>query len=879
MKIIKPQRLALSTKVFEDGRESYLVVTAMAFFAFDAPTSLLTEIAMWKFAAEELGKDAALDAGMPKPRGELLLTGKAYPLGGARPACSVRAKLGAVDKTLYAVGKRVWKFGAPSEPEPFTEMAISYENAFGGPEYAENPLGKGMAPIMSDVGEVHPLPNIEDPKQLLQSPGERPALPAGFGPYDLTWPQRFSKMGTYDQAWLKERYPGFAADFELGFFNTAPLDQQIDGYFKGDEAFRLEHLHPSKPVLEGKLPAVRARIFVNGAAEGVALRDVPMRAETVHLFPHAERGILVFRGMLKVTEDDASDVRHLVAGFEALGQPKPASHYEVVLAQRLDRTSAHLYMLRDRDLLPAHLAKAPRVDEADAAPFRDERLFEQNARRRVELEMEKLRESLRAEGLDPNDHMPAELPAEPEVPDLDDLPDFVSRMEAEADAAIADAEKKRAQAMDEARAACAEQGVDLDAAIAAQQKLGGGPPKFSAERELASLREQKALADRAGVVLPHVDAQLADGTLETRLRAAEAALINTYRSYGHYFVPASPLEGAEADAARQRFLAARQAGASFAGLDLTGIDLSNVELSGVNLSGAFLESAKLVGSDLRGADLSNAVLARADLSRAKLSAANLSAANLGSARLEKADLTGGVKAKDAVFTKAELRDADFTGADLTGADLSDAVFAETRFDHVKAPGATFLKSDLTGLSLLGADLSDAVFLEANAAGVDFRNARLDKASFVTVRAEKANFHGAKLDGVRVVKGSTFEGADFTEASLEGALLRDVALRGADFTRARLSGADLSGADLRDAKLRSVVAVGARFVKSNLAKANLSRSDLMDAILQRANLRGALLDRANLHRADMLRVEVDGDTSTKGANLSLIRFVEARKAHG
>lgn len=879
MKAIKPQRLGLATKVFEDRQEPYLVVTAMAFFSFEPPGSLLPEIAMWKLAAVELGKDAALDAGMPKPRGELLITGRAHPPGGARPACSVRAKLGAIDKTLYAVGNRHWRFGAPTEPEAFTVMPISYENAFGGPEYEPNPLGKGSASQKGEKGEIHVLPNIEDPKHLLQSPKERPPLPSGFGPYELTWPQRYSKMGTYDDKWLKERYPGFAADFDLTFFNTAPQDQQIEGYFRGDEPFTLENLHAGKSGIEAKLPGIRARVFINSDPDQVTLREMLMHAETVHLFPHAERGILFFRGMLKVAEDDAADVRHLIAGFEALDDPKPASHYELVLSQRLDREKGHLYMLRDRDLLPASMAKPVRDDEEADAPFKDEKLFQKNCRRRVEFEMERARERLRAEGLNPDEHMPAELAPERKSGDLDELPELVERVEAEADAAVADAEKLRTAAMEEARRTCAEHGVDLDEVIAAQMKKGGGPPKFSADAQLEGLREQKALADRAGVTLPVLEAQLADGSLEEKLRKVERALFETYRSYAHFFPAASTLEGESADDARKRFVADREAGTSFAGRDLTGIDLSNLNLEGADFRGAFLESANLSGSDLRGADLSSAVLARADLTRAHLSGANLTSTNLGEAILDHADLSGGIRATGVVLTKANLAHADFTGADLSGADFRDAVFAGTCFDDVTAPDSTFLKSNLTGLSCVRADLHESVFLEVSVAGVDFRGANLSKASFVMVNGDKASFHGAKVDGLRVVKDCSFEGADFAGAVMDGALLRDVKLRGSDFSSARLSGADLSGADLRDAKMKRVVAVGALFVKADLRKADLSRSDLMDAVLQRANLRGTNLEKANLFRADMMRVEVDGETSTKGANLKKLRFVEAKKPHG
>ncbi len=159
-----------------------------------------------------------------------------------------------------------------SAPEPFTEMPVSWRNAFGGDGYAENPLGKGFAPIQSSGASVHALPNIEDPGHLIKASGDRPTA-VGFEGYDLTWPQRASKAGTYDDAWFKHERPGFPRDFDPSYFNTAPIDQQIEGYFRGDEGFVIENMHPDQPRLEGELPGVATRCFItqkDGEGEGCA---------------------------------------------------------------------------------------------------------------------------------------------------------------------------------------------------------------------------------------------------------------------------------------------------------------------------------------------------------------------------------------------------------------------------------------------------------------------------------------------------------------------------------------------------------------------------------------------------------------------------------
>lgn len=400
MKTIKPQKISVLHRTFEASGSFNLCVTAMVAAPFDAPESPLHEAALWKMLAAELGKDVAPDACMPKARSEVLVNGRAYPRGGARPACSVRLKMGAVDKTLWVVGDRTWdRSGAATDPVPFAEMPLTWARAFGGPGYGANPTGKGVAPVKGELGETHPLPNVEDPKRLVGSPKDRP-VPAGFAAYDLTWPERYAQAGTYDDAWLKNQFPGLPLDFDFAFHNTAPPDQRIDGHFRGGEAFTLENMHPQKPVQEGRLPRLLARVFLN--LRGGELREVAMRLDTVQLFPGAERVVLLFRGVTRVAEEDASDVLQLIAACEAPGAPRPVEHYRAVLAERLDKKLGALAALRDGDLMPPGPGAKVALDEiADpdlAAPH--ESLLRKNLRRRLEHEHAEARARIQARGLE-----------------------------------------------------------------------------------------------------------------------------------------------------------------------------------------------------------------------------------------------------------------------------------------------------------------------------------------------------------------------------------------------------------------------------------------------------------------------------------------------
>lgn len=881
MKVIKPLRLGVLYRVVEHHRRLHLAVGILAYFPFSAPPALLSEAGMWTFVAGELG-GAPLDVGMAKALREVVVTGKAFaPERTAAPSCRVRVAVGPIDKALHVFGDRHWKTTVPSDPAPFLEMAIRYENAFGGPGYALNPIGKGFAPP-EERGALHMLPNIEDPKVPVRAPKDRPP-PAGLGAFDPMWPQRRATSGTYDERWFQEVYPGYPDDMDWTTFNTVPEDQRTREALRGDEAVRIENMHPEKAVLETALPGVAGRCFVtqkSGAEE--VFREVPMAVETVHLFPHAERGVVVFRGVIPVTEEDAADILHLVVAAERLGKAKPLEHYRTVLAQRLDKAKAHLFALRDRDLLPEAEegdAPPPETDAVDEMKKLLERegLVEKHARRRAELELERAREQLREQGIDPDLHVPKELPAAEPAPGLEQLPDFVERMEKMAEEKKAEAEAKRKEAEAEARAVCEAHGLDYDALREAEEKKSGGPPKFTAKGQMEHLREVLEMAQNAGVDLPHVEAQLTDPGLRAKQEEVEAKLRDVYVRFAHEMPPAPAADAEAGERARREIAEEHRAGRGFRGRDLTGVSLAGMDLREADFRDALMEGVDLSGADLRGADFSGAVLARADLTRARLRGAKLAGANLGKARLsetraERADLSG------ATLCEADLSEAQLDGANLTGADLAGAAFLSTSFVEVIAPSSNFIESDLSELDLTGADLTKCNFIEVVVTGVSFEGANLTSAVFVRAKGTGTVFRGATLTNLRVVQESVFEDADFSGASLQGASLRATRLSGSDFSGADIEGADFSDSDLRDAKLARARGAGARFVKADLRGADVSAANLMDALLQRADLRGADARGSNLFRADLLRARVDGGTKIEGAETTDVRFNGVRREH-
>ncbi|MCD6308016.1 MAG: DUF2169 domain-containing protein, partial [Candidatus Latescibacteria bacterium] len=335
MNTIKPDTASLLYKTFRhDGRYRLSVGVFGGFFLSDPP-ALIAEEDFLEAAVGGLGKTDILDAVMPKPRGEVLVAGSCFaPDGIMRPVSQVRVAVGRVDKTLAVFGDRFWKrMGDASygitDPEPFTMIPVTFQKAFGGPEFPLNPAGKGAAPVRTEEGRtVYPLPNIENPDRLIGSPADKPS-PAGFSPIAPGLPQRTKKLGTFDDEWRNDSWPYFPKDIDWSYFNAAPPDQWIEGYFAGNEAVTVVNMHPKRRVIFSRLPGVRARCFASlGNVGDAAFREVALRLDTVWLFPASEMGIVLFHGTTSTVDDEAADVSGLFAAWEPIDEtPKPAEYY------------------------------------------------------------------------------------------------------------------------------------------------------------------------------------------------------------------------------------------------------------------------------------------------------------------------------------------------------------------------------------------------------------------------------------------------------------------------------------------------------------------------------------------------------------------------
>ena len=664
------------------------------------------------------GPRYASDFAYFKPAADLLLNGKCHaPAGEQHLARKVSFQVGDHAKTLMVTGNRTWKRGligcTPSTPEPFTAIDLKYQNSFGGPGYAENPVGKGFGKRKNENGKkVRPLPNITHLTDTLSTSRTR-LEPAGFGPLAQTWKQRRACLGTYKGKYLKKYWPWFPVDFDWHYFNAAPADMQVEGYLAGDEKLSFTNLHPHHGQYEAGLPELRIRCFVNkrindpGPA-ALQFKEVNMRLDTLWADMNSETLVLVWRGWCEVLSEQFDDIEHLFIVSELLKDPlKPVEYYRESLDKRL------------REMEKGGVDELP--EEPDQ-PGETEKVDD------VETEIAKAeqesRKQLIAAGIDP-DNLPEQSEEDKKKEDalLKELGFEPEKSESSLTRELVHERFKRRESF---------AGEDLSGLDLSGLAFAG--------------------IDLRGCILAHTIFKNSD------LSGADLSSAN----FSHADLTAANLQKASLHEA------------DFTEAVLEGVDLSKADLEGAvfekaRMQKARLDDVKAIGADFSRADLSDALLtdsifAKADFSEALLQSADFSRSDLKETsvegacgpdiRMDEADLTElraseGCNFSNGSFRKVHADESIWENAELNGADFSFACME----------GADFTSASLEGANFAAADMKLTRFPRANLKGAKVVSANLFEGSF-----EKADLTGTDL------RGSNLYAAEFLEAHLEETLL-------------------------------------------------------------------------------------------------------------
>jgi len=245
---------------------------------------------------------------------DVVVQGAAFPPAGktSTPETTVSLSVGAATKRVKVFGRRAlhWnKHGNPhfTRPEPFEEVPLTWENAYGGIDfrasdpgleglpseayldvdhdhpglYPRNPFGKGYL-VESDPVDDLELPRLEDPSDLLTPERIITGDPRAWYEQPLPW--------TFEwvHPMMFPRFAHFINAPEAWF--PAPEDRRLPEIERGYLAENFREEVEERPIERGPAPR-----FKQGASHGLILHDVPEQAPVRIEGMHPEKPTLRFR--------------------------------------------------------------------------------------------------------------------------------------------------------------------------------------------------------------------------------------------------------------------------------------------------------------------------------------------------------------------------------------------------------------------------------------------------------------------------------------------------------------------------------------------------------------------------------------------------------
>ncbi len=660
-----------------------------------------------------------------KAAADVTLVGQAHAPGKRTTGMSASFRFGSDDRsferTIVVFGDRHWHPDLPIEKvqaEPFERLPIRYEYAYGGPGFAANPVGLGFCEKVAD-GLLR-LPN------LIQPPGDSQddelLEPACFAPLPLGWRLAAEQVGTYDQNWVKSRWPFFPDDFNFRCLQAAPVAQRLP-YLTGDESYEIRGMHGEHERFRGSLPGLRVRCFTQQSrAAGSEFSELEMNLDTVAVDLDQQRLFLVWRGVLDVSDDVASDLSSIYVTKEPLDGPSVSLEQA---RQQHQATLVQLDMVDESPLGPPEPANeaTPRgeadKDETDPA---QERSNERFAAKKAVATGALAAAGIGAAATEASD------PSEPVAQLGDDAEPPVPTARDRVSAALTAGQP----VVDSGLA-----GADLSDIDFREQCLAGFNLK---KTNLSNCRLDGV--DLQGTQLAGADLRNAvlAGAQLTRADLTDACVAAA--NFSEAELSSADLSGVDGN--QSNFNGAKGAGARFEKADLAGAHFESAELA----------DADFVGATLVGAVFDGALLPRIALFEARAQGASFNAAELTDARADEALLTGAsfeaVSAAGSVWERSNLDDARFAGAQL-----SDASFNKTRCDRANFDRAVLKQARFAKASLAAATLVKANLMEASLENADLRGADLSGANLYGAEAHGAQLGDTQLTGALLAK-SGFE---------------------------------------------------------------------------------------------------------------------------
>jgi len=277
-----------------------------------------------------------------------------------------------------------------------------------------------------------------------------------------------------------------------------------------------------------------------------------------------------------------------------------------------------------------------------------------------------------------------------------------------------------------------------------------------------------------------------------------------------------------------------------------GIGYGQYNISEAKFTNAFMAHENFARSDIVASNFSGAVLDSSSFRHAVMFKNDFSQASLKSANMDYINRLN-LRGFDHMYGRIYIlqtnhyfaEDYNFTSFKTVNMGRELYVSPDLNFNNANLTAASFVSSWIPGSNFQGADLTKTDFAGASLVGSNFSNTTLTDTIFYAADLNFSNFSNTSLGG-QSFRNSDYGSCDFG--------MNNAGLRGVCFDNSTLTGFSFSDADLS---------------QTSFKEAHIRGADFSEAIsLQDANFSGAFLDHVTFHWETLKTATWFGENSMK-----------------
>ncbi|ETD66442.1 hypothetical protein V757_12655 [Pelistega indica] len=784
-----------------------------------------SESKLWKVAAEHLDSQGIIEYGIPKVYPEFLVSGYAY-TAHQQDKTSIRVAVEVNDKKreLLVTGDRYFDGDKISNPLAFESLPLSWANSYGGGNYENNPLGRGAEDILRENVAIRELPNIEDPTQQVID-RQKIYRAVNFGAQSITWPIRFSKVGSYTEKWQKTDFPGFFDDMDPSLFNAAQDEQiwfdQVE--FTDNTLFNVKNMHPEKPQWSGIVPAWRGRCLIelqeNETTEPL-IRDVFLSLKTLWLIPHLESYIVIFQGSVPCWYEDGAEIKHVLAAVEWKHSPKEAAHYTSFMRTRENHDESALLAYLDEDLLPENV----QIDTI--APTSEMKGHLATKLSQLQKYMYSMaREQLTTMGVDANHFLPEIVgPMPSPLVDMRMLPEEQKLREQQLQQMKEHLKEVKEASIRFKRTAGKDKTV--------LELLGGEDylKQIITQGDGANVSRQETALSTFAESFEGIDTVQMEKTQQRQqqLYAMSAHL------HGNTFIE----DKTKANVLRELVLQAINEQKPLEHMDLTGADLSGLVFDGVSFKASVLKKANLRQSTFKNCCFDMSALCYAELTASKFEQCTFEMSNISLCTMDHC-LFESCQFQKMTIEQLKVQHSYFNHCDFSEIFIQQGEFQQSAFNVGVLEGTVFVESSLVGVEFTETQMNKCAFMNTSIEKSAFIDCHIVRLAINDGAIVHTQFTKSWLEAISVKVDQVLANNDFTQVYIKNSSLRQQIFEQVNFSEAILDNTDFSLSIFKNAAFNhsqtpQSIFGRAKFLRVDFTGANLSHSLMGRCVFEAVN---------------------------------------------